>query len=155
MNSVTSVSYSGIWPALLTPLDETLDIDIPRVRLAMRARCSTPAAPASRRSAPPAKGRRSRVAERRDAIDGLVARGVPAERILVSTSCAALPDALALTRHALELGAHGCLMLPPFFLKGVSDQGVIDAYRWVIDGVGDTRLRAVPLSHPAGVRRAA
>jgi 4-hydroxy-tetrahydrodipicolinate synthase len=70
-----------------------------------------------------------------------VAQGVPAERILVSTSCAALPETLALTRHALDIGAHGCLMLPPFFLKGVPDQGVIDAYRYVIDGAADARLR--------------
>ena len=34
-----------------------------------------------------------------------------------------------------------CLMMPPFFLKGVPDQGVIDAYRYVIDGAGDARLR--------------
>jgi 4-hydroxy-tetrahydrodipicolinate synthase len=68
-----------------------------------------------------------------------------------------LPDVVALTRHALAVGAHGCLMLPPFFLKDVSDQGVIDAYRWVIDAVASPRLRlylyhipqvsGVPLSH--------
>jgi 4-hydroxy-tetrahydrodipicolinate synthase len=79
--------------------------------------------------------------ERRDAVDALVALGVPAAQILVSTSCAALPETLALTRHALDIGAHGCLMLPPFFLKGVSDRGVIDAYRYVIDGVADARLK--------------
>jgi len=83
------------------------------------------------------------VAERRAAIDGLIAGGVPAGRILVSTSCAALPDAVELTRHAVDAGCFGCLLLPPFFLKGVPDQGIIDAYRWVIDGVADPRLRIV------------
>ena len=78
------------------------------------------------------------VQERIAAIDGLIARGVPANRILVSTSCAALPDTVALTRHATEVGAHGCLMLPPFFLKGISDQGVIDSYRYVVDAVPST-----------------
>lgn len=56
-------------------------------------------------------------------------------------SCAALPETLELTRHALASGAHGCLMMPPFFLKNVPDQGVIDAYRYVIDGAADPRLR--------------
>ena len=78
---------------------------------------------------------------------------MPAARILVSVSCAALPDTLELTRHALAIGAHGCLMMPPFFLKGVSDQGVIDAYRYVIDGAADARLQALPLPHPASVGR--
>ena len=68
----------------------------------MPAPCSPPAAAASRPSARPARARRSRVAERRDAVDALVAAGVPAARILVSVSCAALPDTLALTRHAQD-----------------------------------------------------
>jgi len=41
----------------------------------------------------------------------------------------------------LSIGAWGCLMLPPFFLKGVSDEGIIDSYRYVIDGAADPRLR--------------
>ena len=142
MNSLTSVSYSGIWPALLTPLDAKLGVDIARfashaLRL-LDAGCTgvTPFGTTG-------EGPSFSVSERMEALAGLVARGVPAGRILASTSCAALPDALALTRHAVELGAYGCLLLPPFFLKGVSDQGVIDAYRWIIDGVGDTRLRVV------------
>jgi 4-hydroxy-tetrahydrodipicolinate synthase len=142
LNSLTSVSYSGIWPALLTPLDAKLGVDIARfashaLRL-LDAGCTgvTPFGTTG-------EGPSFSVSERMEALAGLVARGVPAGRILASTSCAALPDALALTRHAVELGAFGCLLLPPFFLKGVSDQGVIDAYRWIIDGVGDTRLRVV------------
>jgi 4-hydroxy-tetrahydrodipicolinate synthase len=148
--------FSGIWPALLTPLTDTLDIDIETFarhsRALLEAGCTgiTPFGTTG-------EGPSFSVAERRAAIDGLIARGVPAERILVSTSCAALPDVLELTRHALQVGAHGVLMLPPFFLKGVPDDGVIDAYRWVIDQVADARLRVylyhipqvsgVPLSH--------
>jgi len=132
--------FHGIWPALLTPLTETLAIDVPElarhVLALLHAGCQgvTPFGTTG-------EGPSFSVAERIAAIDGLVAHGVPAHRILVSTSCAALPDVLALTRHALAIGAHGCLMLPPFFLKGVPDQGVIDAYRQVIDAVADPRLR--------------
>jgi 4-hydroxy-tetrahydrodipicolinate synthase len=66
---------------------------------------------------------------------------VPGDRILVSTSCAALPETLALTKHALSVGAWGCLMLPPFFFKDVSDAGIVAAYRHVIDAAADPRLR--------------
>jgi 4-hydroxy-tetrahydrodipicolinate synthase len=65
----------------------------------------------------------------------MIARGVPAERIMVSTSCAALPETLELTRHAVDAGVHGCLMLPPFFLKGVSDEGILACYEQVLAGM--------------------
>lgn len=136
------VPYQGIWPALLTPLAPDLSIDIPafarHARELLAAGCTgvTPFGTTG-------EGPSFSVTERMAAVDGLIANGVPAERILVSTSCAALPDVVALTRHAVQAGTFGCLILPPFFLKGVPDQGVIDAYRWVIDQVADARLRVV------------
>lgn len=132
----------GIWPALLTPLDATLGIDHDRfaahARALLAAGCGgvTPFGTTG-------EGPSFSVAERIAAVDALVAGGVPGANILVSTSCAALPDTLALTRHALQIGAWGVLMLPPFFLKGVSDQGIVDAYAWVIDGAADPRLRVM------------
>jgi len=130
----------GIWPALLTPLKADLSIDhaklVAHCHRLLEAGCGgvTPFGTTG-------EGPSFSVAERLAAVDALVAGGIPAARILVSTSCAALPDTLALTRHALAIGAHGCLMLPPFFLKGVPDQGIVDAYRYVIDGAADPRLR--------------
>jgi 4-hydroxy-tetrahydrodipicolinate synthase len=151
-----SVAFSGIWPALLTPLDGDLAVDHARLaahaRTLLAAGCGgvTPFGTTG-------EGTSFSVDERRNAVDALVAAGVPPLHILVSVSCAALTDALALTRHALAIGAHGVLMMPPFFLKGVPDQGVIDAYRYVIDRAADARLRlylyhipqvsAVGLSH--------
>ena len=136
------VPYRGIWPALLTPLDSNLDINIPAFAahalnlLDAGCRGVTPFGTTG-------EGPSFSVAERIAAIDGLIADGVPAGRILVSTSCAALPDVVALTRHAVQAGAFGVLLLPPFFLKGVPDQGVIDFYSQVIDKVADGRLRIV------------
>ena len=139
-SSARSVAFGGIWPALLTPLAADLSID--RTRFASHSR-ALPVAGCG--GVPPfrttGEGPSFAMAERRDAVDALLAGGVPASQILVSTSCAALPETLALTRHALEIGAHGCLMLPPFFLKGVSDEGVVDAYRYVIDAAADARLK--------------
>jgi 4-hydroxy-tetrahydrodipicolinate synthase len=153
----STAAFRGIWPALLTPLNDDLGIAhasfVSHARRLLAAGCGgvTPFGTTG-------EGPSFAMSERRDAVDALVAGGVPAARILVSTSCAALPETLALTRHALQIGAHGCLMLPPFFLKGVSDQGVIDAYRYVIDGAADARLKlylyhipqvtGVGLSHP-------
>lgn len=152
----SNIPYAGIWPALLTPLTANLDIDI-----ASFARHSLGLIDAGCTGVTPfgttGEGPSFSVGERIAAVDGLIAGGVPAARILVSTSAAALPDAVALTRHAVQSGAFGVLLLPPFFLKGVPDQGIIDAYAQVIDKVGDGRLRVVlyhipqvsgvPLSH--------
>ena len=139
---ITLVPYQGIWPALLTPLDANLDINIPvfakHSRSLLDAGCMgvTPFGTTG-------EGPSFSVAERIAAVDGLIAGGVPAGRILVSTSSAALPDAVALTRHAVQAGAFGVLLLPPFFLKGVPDQGIIDFYSQVISKVADERLRIV------------
>jgi 4-hydroxy-tetrahydrodipicolinate synthase len=138
----TAHTLQGIWPAMLTPLDAALNIDHPRfvahARALLAAGCGgvTPFGTTG-------EGPSFSVDERRAAVDALVAGGVPGEKILVGTSCAALTDTLALTKHALSVGAWGCLMLPPFFLKGVSDEGIVDAYRYVIDGAADMRLRVM------------
>lgn len=126
--------FDGIWPALLTPLDAQLNIN--HAKMAAHALalldqgCGGVTAFGTTGEGPSFS-----MQERRETIDQLVARGVPAERIIVSTSCAALPETLALTRHAIDKGVHGCLMLPPFFFKGVSDEGVIACYTQVMDAL--------------------
>ena len=50
---------------------------------------------------------------------------LPLERLMVGTGAAASSDAVALTRHAAELGFAGALLLPPFYYKGVPDDGLI------------------------------
>lgn len=126
--------FEGIWPAMLTPLNAQLDIDHARMArhaLAVLGKgCSGVTAFGTTGEGPSFS-----MQERREALDQLIAHGVPAERIIVSTSCAALPETVALTRHAIERGVHGCLMLPPFFFKGVSDEGVIACYTQVMDAL--------------------
>src|SRR6266581_3227780 len=50
---------------------------------------------------------------------------LPLHRLMVGTGAAALADAIALTRHAAELGFAGALLLTPFYYKGVPDEGLI------------------------------
>ena len=125
MSEVSSrpVPFSGAWPALLTPLDAQLAID--HGRLASHAKALLLAGCGGvTLFGTTGEGPSFSLAERQEALQQMIARGVPAERIIVSTSCAALPETLALTQHAVKSGVHGCLMLPPFFLKGVSDAGI-------------------------------
>ena len=50
--------------------------------------------------------------------------GLPLDRLMVGTGAASIADAVALTRHAAELGFAGALVLPPFYYKGVPDDGL-------------------------------
>ena len=142
MNPPANPGIPGIWPALMTPLTASLSIDHARfaahAKALLAAGCGgvTPFGTTG-------EGPSFSVAERREAVDALIAAGVPAARILVSVGCAALPDNVELVRHAQDVGAWGVLLLPPFYFKGVSDAGVIDALSQVIAAAADRPLRVV------------
>jgi 4-hydroxy-tetrahydrodipicolinate synthase len=78
--------------------------------------------------------------------DALLGAGVPASRLMPGTGACSLSDAVALTKHAVENGAAGVLMVPPFYFKNVSDDGLFAYYSEVIERVGDERL-AIYLYH--------
>jgi 4-hydroxy-tetrahydrodipicolinate synthase len=65
------------------------------------------------------------VDERKSVMDAYKANGLPLQRLMVGTGAASVSDAVALTRHAAELGFGGALVLPPFYYKGVPDEGLI------------------------------
>ena len=73
--------------------------------------------------------------------EALAAAGLPADRVILGTGAAATDDAIAFTRAGLSVGYGNALALPPFYLKGVSEDGVYAHYARLIDGVNDDRLR--------------
>ena len=80
--------------------------------------------------------------ERKAVMDAYKANGLPLHRLMVGTGAAAVSDAVALTRHAAELGFGGALVLPPFYYKGVPDDGLV-AY---IDTLAKaTQSKPIPL----------
>jgi 4-hydroxy-tetrahydrodipicolinate synthase len=81
------------------------------------------------------------VEERMELLEALVQGGVPPETLMPGTGCCALTDSVRLTGHAVKLGCGGALMLPPFYYKGVSDEGLFRAFAEVIERVADQRLR--------------
>jgi 4-hydroxy-tetrahydrodipicolinate synthase len=81
------------------------------------------------------------VSEKRNLLEKLVAGGVPAASLMPGTGHCALTDSVEMTRAAVELGCAGVLMLPPFYYKGVSDEGLYRNFSEVIERVGDERLQ--------------
>lgn len=79
--------------------------------------------------------------ERIELLDRLVAAGADPARMMPGTGTCALTDSVRLTAHAVKLGCAGTLMLPPFYYKGVTDDGLYRSYSEIIERVGDARLR--------------
>lgn len=98
------------------------------------------------------------VAERKAILEAALAAGVAPEQLAPGVGVAAIPDTVELVRHALSTGITRVVMLPPFYYKNVSDDGLFAAYARIIEAVADPRLKvvlyhipqtsAVPLSRP-------
>ena len=80
-------------------------------------------------------------AERMALLDRLIEAGIPAQKLMPGTGACAMTDATILVRHAVDHGCGGVLMLPPFYYKGVSDDGIFAFISGVIDRVGSSALR--------------
>jgi len=81
------------------------------------------------------------VEERMLLLETLVEAGIPAAVLMPGTGCCSLMDSARLTAHAVRIGCGGVLMLPPFYYKGVSVEGLYRNFAEVIERVGDERLR--------------
>jgi 4-hydroxy-tetrahydrodipicolinate synthase len=81
--------------------------------------------------------------ERKTILEAALSAGIRPEQLIPGTGVPAAPETIELTRHALSLGVSRVVMLPPFYYKGVSDEGLFAAYARIIEAIGDTRLRIV------------
>ncbi|HEY1799148.1 MAG TPA: dihydrodipicolinate synthase family protein [Stellaceae bacterium] len=80
-------------------------------------------------------------AERMGLLDKLVAAGIPAGKLMPGAGACSISEATTLIKHAVGHGVGGVLMLPPFYYKGMTDQGVYDFIAAVIDRVASPALR--------------
>jgi len=79
--------------------------------------------------------------EKIDLLDHLIDAGIDSARLMPGTGHCALTDTVKLTKHAVKLGCAGTLMLPPFYYKDVSDDGLYASFAEVIERVGSSDLR--------------
>jgi 4-hydroxy-tetrahydrodipicolinate synthase len=62
--------------------------------------------------------------ERKSLLEAVLQGGIEPSRLLPGTGVTALTETVDLTRHALSVGVTTVVMLPPFYYKGVSDDGL-------------------------------
>lgn len=81
------------------------------------------------------------LAERLDLLEYLLAEGLPAARMMPGSGACALPDAVALCAAAAKAGTAAVLMLPPFYYKDVTEDGLFAFYAETIERVGNSALK--------------
>ena len=79
--------------------------------------------------------------ERMMLLDELRAAGLDMSRMMPGTGCCSITETVKLTAHAVKHGCAGVLMLPPFYYKGVSEEGLYRHYSEIVQRVGDARLK--------------
>jgi len=81
------------------------------------------------------------IEERSTLLDALVAAGINTSRMMPGTGCCSITETVKLTSQAVKHGCAGVLMLPPFYYKRVSEEGLYRYFSEVVQRVGDARLR--------------
>src|SRR5215208_2210075 len=130
----------GVLAAVLTPMDDGLAPDHP----AFSAHCHRLLAAGCHGLSvfgTTGEANSLSVGERLAALGALLESGVPANVLLPGTGSCALTDTVRLSRVALEAGTAGVLVLPPFYYKGVGDDGLYRFFAEVVERIGDERLR--------------
>jgi 4-hydroxy-tetrahydrodipicolinate synthase len=132
--------YGGINAAVLTAMNADLSIDLDRMaghcRWLLANGCNGLAVLGTTGEA-----NSLGIRERISVLEGLVTRGVPAAAMLPGTGTTAITDTVVLTRKAQELACRGALLLPPFYYKNPSDEGLLAYFNEVIQRVaGDIKM---------------
>jgi 4-hydroxy-tetrahydrodipicolinate synthase len=130
----------GVLAPVLTPFDSQLDpnpaLFLRHCRSLLEQGC-TALAPFGTTS----EANSLSVEEREGLLAAMVEGGLPPAKLVPGTGCSALTDTVRLTRAATRAGCAGVLMLPPFYYKNVSEEGLFRSFAAVIDRVGEPRLR--------------
>jgi 4-hydroxy-tetrahydrodipicolinate synthase len=130
----------GVLAPVLTPYDRDLNPDAPRFarfcQQLLEEGCAA-LAPFGTTS----EANSLSLEERERLLDALLEAGIPPQRLMPGTGCTALPDTARLSRKAARAGCAGVLMLPPFYYKNLTEEGLYRSFAAAIDRTGESALR--------------
>jgi 4-hydroxy-tetrahydrodipicolinate synthase len=136
-------SLRGVWPAVLTPFDHRLAIDVPRLvrhcRALLQAGCRGISLFGTT-----GEGTALSAEERMAGLDAVIAAGLSADRLIPAVGCCDVPTTVALSAHAARHGTAGVLALPPFYPKDTRDEGIYRHFSSVVERLGATPGLRVP-----------
>ena len=132
--------FAGVLPAVITPCDHQHEPDLAR----LASHCLwllDQGCDGLLVFGTTGQGNSLTVGERRRLLEKLPGRGVPAAQLMVGAGACAVGDAVELSRAAVAAGAGAVLLLPPFYYKQPSVDGLFAYFAEVIDKVGSDKLR--------------
>lgn len=130
----------SVLTASLTPLDQNLGVDYGRLGAHVHWLLERGAAGVVLMGTTGEANSLS-TAERKHALDAVLDAGIDPRQLMAGTGCCALTDTVDLTEHALAAGVQSVLVLPPFYYKNVSEDGLFAAYDHLLQSIGSRRLR--------------
>ena len=141
--------FHGLWPAILIPVTAEGAVDTPRA-IAHARRMLAAGCNGVTLFGTTGEGPAFSVSERMALLDAMLAAGLKPEQLVITTSACALPEAIALGRHATSRGCHRQMFMPPFYFRNPGDAGVIAAVSQVVAGIDDPALKLL-LYHIPGL----
>lgn len=141
-------TLSGVIAAIATPIDESGSPDLKRAMALARFLLDN-GCDGLNVLGTTGEATSFSLAERKAVMDAYKANGLPLDRLMVGTGAAAVADAVALTRHAAALGFAGALVLPPFYYKGVPDDGLVAYIDTLVQATADRPIPIYLYHYPA------
>jgi 4-hydroxy-tetrahydrodipicolinate synthase len=141
------MTIRGIWAAVVTPLDRELAPDsaaaISYYRELLDRGCD-----GINVLGTTGEAMSFGIEQRLELMEAVASSGLPLERAMVGTGAASLVDAIRLTKAAFNLGFAAALVMPPFFFRGVSDDGVVDFFDALFERANPPRKRVLLYNFP-------
>ena len=131
--------FSGVLTPVITPFNEDLSVNSDRLIAQCRWIISQEVGLAIFGTNSEANS--LSIKEKIELLDELVENGIDPKKMMPGTGCCSLFETIELTTHAINLGVSGSLLLPPFYYKGVSDEGLYASYSEIIERIGSSNFR--------------
>lgn len=133
-------NFSGVIAPVLTPFGEDGSADVDRFiehcHWLMEQGC-TGLAPFGTTS----EGNSLGLDERMELLEEIIDADIEPEVLMPGTGTPSLADTIVLTKHAVELGCAGVLVLPPYYYKAPSEEGLFRYFSELIEGVDEEDLK--------------
>ncbi len=136
------LKIKGIFSAALTPLNEDYSINTHLFYLHCK-RLLTQGLDGLGVFGTTGEANAFNIDEKIDSIEYLINSNISSDILIPGTGQCSITDTINFTKRCSELKVKAVLVLPAFFYKGVSDEGVIEYYKRIIEEVGDNNLHYI------------
>ena len=83
------------------------------------------------------------IQEKKNNLEYLLSNRIDPKILIPGTGSSSLKDAIDMTKHAVDHKVRAVLLLPPFYYKNVSEEGIVNYYRYIIEGVGKNDMHYI------------